>query len=542
MDLEMHPIAMPDRVWSVGVKTVTVISRILGCALVFISILISAAEPLAKADSDEKIRHILEHFNVPGAAIGVVKDGKIISATGYGVKDMGSGAAVGPDTIFKIGSNSKAFTVAALALLVDEGKISWDAPVIRYLPDFRLYDPWITTHFTITDLLTHRSGLGPGAGDLMLWPEPSRFSPQEVVHNLRYLKADGQFRGDYAYENLLYIAAGEIIPAATGTPWQTFVQERIIQPLGMRHCYTHVPPSFEQVNLATPHGMVEGRLQPIIRREKPGTSSVSAAAVGIQCSLNDMLIWARLWLRQGKMPDEKELFSAAQHRQMWFAQTIMPLAKTDARHNQSHFSSYGLGWRLNNVDGYLRVHHSGSLAGMYSSLSIFPGLDLAIVVLTNQQSSEARNALMYTTMKPFLGDSKTDWLKVFALQSPSPAVAPMASTVETYIAANPLSVPLAEYKGAYRDLWLGQFFIEHQGNRLQLRSDRVIKLVGAIYLTQENDRFLIRWDDRSLEADVYAQFSRDQQDHIQAMTLIPVSANIDFSYDFGDLNLTKVYP
>lgn len=521
-------------------KPGTVIIQLFGCMLLFVSILLSAAEPLTRADSDKKIDQILTHFNVPGAAIGVVKDGKVLQATGYGVKDIRSGLAVDPDTIFKIGSNSKAFTVAALALLVEQGKISWDAPVIRYLPDFKLHDPWITAHFTVTDLLTHRSGLGLGAGDLMLWPEPSSFTRQEVVHNLRYLKADGQFRADYAYDNLLYIAAGQIIPGVTGQPWQTFVQERIIQPLAMKHCYAHVPPSSEQVNLATPHGMVAGRLQPIIRPAKPGTSSVSGAAGGIQCSLNDMLIWAKLWLAQGKMTDGQALFSAAQQRQMWSAKTIMPLSNTDARYNRSHFSSYALGWRLNDVDGYLRVHHSGSLAGMYSALSIFPELDLAIVVLTNQQSSGARDALMYTTMKPFLGDSKTDWLEVFAAQSP--AIAPAPSTDKTYTAANPLSGQLAEYKGEYRDPWLGQFFVEQQDHRLQLRSDRVIKLVGGLYLTPDKDRFLIRWDDRSLEADVYAQFNRDQQGRIEVMTLIPVSANIDFSYDFQDLNLSKIDP
>ncbi|MFD2819942.1 serine hydrolase [Paraglaciecola chathamensis] len=505
-----------------------------------------------EAKVDRQIHNIMDSLNIPGVAVGVIKDGRIVLEKSYGVKDIRTNEPLSSQSLFKIASNTKAFTAAALAILVDEGKLSWDDPVVKHLPDFQLHDPWISSHFTITDLLTHRSGLGLGAGDLMLWPEPSSFSRAEVVHNLRYLKPTGQFRADYAYDNLLYIVAGEVVAAASGQPWEQFVEKRIFAPLGMQHCYAGHIPQKERAFAATPHGMVNGKLATIERDVDTSKPNVSGAAGGIQCSLEDMLTWAQVQLNKGNTANTKPLFSSKQHQEMWSAKTIMPVSSTDKRYNNSHFSAYGLGWRLNDVDGKLRVHHSGSLAGMYSYVTFFPELDLGIVVLTNQQSSAARSAIMYTLMKPYLGDAETDWLNVFApITSPansktaqskaSSSDAPINLASTTSVQAVPVTNrSLKTALGLYRDNWLGDFYIEENNGRIQLRSTRVIKLVGGVYADEQADRFLVRWDDRSLEADVYIKLHRDKNKAISHIELIPVHADIDFSYDFQDLNLRKV--
>ncbi|MFT6897206.1 MAG: CubicO group peptidase (beta-lactamase class C family) [Paraglaciecola sp.] len=524
----------------------------LSCKTLRCCLLVSALSVFTHAESttlnEQKIQQIMQHFQIPGAAIGVVKNGKVIAAQGFGVKTLGNNTPIDANSIFKIASNTKAFTAAALAILVDDGKISWDGKVQTYLPDFKLHDPWVSEHFNLIDLLTHRSGLGLGAGDLMLWPEPSSFSRQEVLHNLRYLKSTGEFRADYAYDNLLYIVAGEIIPAVTGKSWETFVEQRIMQPLGMDHCFAGKVSALRQGDVATPHGIVNGKLQSIVRPVDPNKPSVSAPAGGVQCSLNDMLRWVNVQLNQGKPAQGKSIFSKAQHTMMWTPHTIMPVSSHSKRFDNTHLSAYGLGWRINDMDGYLQVHHTGSLAGMYSFVSLFPELGLGFVVLTNQQSSAARSALMYTTMKPYLGDTTSDWLAKFS-PSPSPhsATAQHGDKTEQDKTLASLSNPAFNaYLGTYEDPWLGRFIIEQSSTSnapgLRIRSLRVEKFVGKLYLQDTAGSLLIRWDDRSLEADAIIHFKRNQQGRVSGMTLAPALTDIDFSYDFQDLDFTKLAP
>jgi CubicO group peptidase (beta-lactamase class C family) len=507
----------------------------------FITLLGINLSVAAQELNQQKVQDIMRHFQVPGAAIGIIKNGRIITAQGFGVKTLGKDELVDADSIFKIASNTKAFTSAALAILVDEGKISWNGKVQSYLSDFSLYDPWVSQHFNLIDLLTHRSGLGLGAGDLMLWPEPSSFSRQEVLHNLRYLKPTGEFRADYAYDNLLYIVAGEIIPAVTGQSWENFVEQRIFHTLGMTNCFAGKVSQAKQQNVATPHGIVNGQLQTIIRNIDPTKPSVSGPAGGIQCSLNDMLRWVKVQLSEGQIDGTQRLFSAQQHKMMWQAHTIMPLSTTSKIRDNSHFSAYALGWRVNDMDGTLQVHHTGSLAGMYSFVSLFPELDLGFVVLTNQQSSAARSALMYSVMKPYLGDTQTDWLAQFS-PKPRPTdqqkVSPKSSSQLQL--ANIKTKGNKDYLGVYDDPWLGRFIIENQENgTLQVRSIRVEKLLGSLFEVAQ-DSLLIRWHDRSLEADAIISFKRDSTGEVSGMTIAPESSNIDFSYDFQDLDFTKV--
>ncbi|MFA7409464.1 MAG: serine hydrolase domain-containing protein, partial [Bacteroidales bacterium] len=176
--------------------------------LAFISFpLMAQAQALTSEQIGQLVERTLKTFDVPGIAVGVVKDGQVVHAQGYGLRSLNTGKPVNENTLFGIASNSKAFTAAALGMLVEEGKLKWDDKVVDHIPEFRLYDPYVTHDFTIRDLLTHRSGMGLGAGDLMIWPDGNDFTRQEIIHNLRYLKQVSPFRSKYDYDNNLYIVA-----------------------------------------------------------------------------------------------------------------------------------------------------------------------------------------------------------------------------------------------------------------------------------------------------------------------------------------------
>ena len=245
-------------------------------------------------DLDAHTARVLKEFEVPGLAIAIVKDGKVVLTKGYGVRKLGDPTPVDEHTLFGIASNTKAFTGAALAILVDEGKLSWDDPVTKHLPQFQMYDPYVTREMTIRDLLTHRSGLGLGAGDLMFWPQTT-FTRDEIVHNLRYIKPASSFRSRYAYDNILYLVAGQIIPAITGKSWDDFVKERIFVPLGMTESNTSAKAIKPGVNAVSPHTKIEGKLTPIPFNDLDNTAPAGA----INSNVVDMAKWVVVQLDKG---------------------------------------------------------------------------------------------------------------------------------------------------------------------------------------------------------------------------------------------------
>src|SRR5215510_3716640 len=242
-------------------------------------------------DLDEFAGRVLKEFEVPGLAVAIVKDGKVVLAKGYGVRKLGDPTPVDENTLFGIASNTKAFTTAALAMLVDEGKISWDDPVTRHLPSFQLYDPYVTREMTIRDLLTHRSGLGLGAGDLLWWP-PTDYAREEIIRRFRFVKPATSFRSRYAYDNVLYMIAGQIIPAVTGKSWDDFIKERIFRALSMDESNTSVTAFRPGDNIATPHAPVEGHIQPI----KPIALDNVGPAGSINSNVSDMSRWVMIQL------------------------------------------------------------------------------------------------------------------------------------------------------------------------------------------------------------------------------------------------------
>src|SRR6266436_2384658 len=253
------------------------------------------------ADLDSYVARAMKTFGVPGLSVAIVKDGEAV--------------AVDENTLFGIGSNTKAFTSAALATLVDEGKISWDDPVYERLRGFQMYDPYVAHEMTIRDLLTHRSGMGLGEGDLLFWPHTT-FTREEIIYRLRFMKPASSFRSRFGYDNLLYIAAGQIIPAVTGKSWEVYVRERILLPLGMNTTNLSNAAFKPGDNYAWPHSKLDGKLQLIdfINLDNAGPAG------SINSSAAEMAKWVTLQLNRGKFPNSDaraRLFSERQSREMW---------------------------------------------------------------------------------------------------------------------------------------------------------------------------------------------------------------------------------
>jgi CubicO group peptidase (beta-lactamase class C family) len=492
---------------------------------------------LSAAEIDRLVTRTMSAFAVPGIAVGVVKDGRLVHAKGYGVRELGHPETVDLDTGFAIGSISKSFTTAALAILIDEGKLHWDDRVIDYLPEFRMADPFVTREFTIRDLLTHRSGLGTGAGDL-LFVTPTDFTRQDLLHALRYLKPVTSFRSQFAYDNLLYVVAGEVIATVSGMSWEDFVTKRVLGPLGMTSCAAAFDRLHDRVNIAAPHAVVDGKLGTVARLEIP----LVGAAGGIQCNITGMARYVAAQLAHGRTADGVPLFSAAQAEEMWSAQIPLPPGGRLAELTRTHFAAYGLGWGLDDFNGYKRISHNGGLPGMVTHVSMLPELGVGVIVLTNQQEGFALAAIATQILEAYAAAPRHDWValtvaaraerlqKLHARES----AAPSAATVADPVAPQDLDA----YVGTFADPWRGPAAITRGERGLRLTFSHTTDLSGD--LTQLGPGFfIVRWDDRSLNADAYVRFTRDFGGKVTGFTMKAASAATDFSFDFQDLDFSR---
>ncbi|HLY18049.1 MAG TPA: serine hydrolase [Bryobacteraceae bacterium] len=509
------------------------------CVLLLCSISLLGAQTAPLVGLDEYITHAMRTFDVPGVAVTVVHSGDVVLAKGYGVRRLGEPAPVDEHTLFGIASNSKAFTTAALAILVDEGKIKWDDPVIDHLEWFQMYDPYVTHEITIRDLLTHRSGMGLGEGDLLFFP-PSSYTRDEILHKLRFMKPASSFRSRYAYDNLLYLAAGQIIPAVTGKPWEDFIRERIFRPLGMTDSNTSVADFHPGGNYATPHSQVEGKLTPV----PPARIDNTAPAGAINSSVSDLAKWVALQLNKGEIPgaEKKRLFSERQSREMWSPQTILPTGEPPPALAalRTDFAAYGLGWNLREYRGHKLVGHTGGLPGYVSQVTLIPDMQLAVVVLTNQESGGMFSSVTYHILDSYMNAEAVDWVKAFHdLSELQRAAANNAekSAASARAADSKPSLPLEKYAGRYVDPWYGDIDIALEQGKLVMRFSHTPALTGDLEHWQY-DTFKARWRDRSLAADAFVTFALKPDGSIRQVNMVPASALTDFSFDFQDLLLT----
>jgi CubicO group peptidase (beta-lactamase class C family) len=508
------------------------------------SLIVAAALCPAQDYLDQVVERARKQFEVPGIAVAVVKDGNVVVAKGYGVRKLGEPAPVTPASLFRIASNTKAFTAAALAMLVDEGKIHWDDPVIQHLPGFQMYDPYVTREMTVRDLLTHRSGLGLGAGDLMFWPATD-FTREEIIRRIRFLKPASSFRSRYAYDNLLYLVAGQIVANVSGRSWDDFVNERIFTPLGMTHSNSSSRTLATAADVATPHGRADGKLVPLAQTDHDN----NAPAGSINSCAGDLAKWVMVQLNHGQMGSSR-LFSEAQSKEMWTPQTILPIgdlpagAAAEFEAVRPTFNAYGLGWMLRDYRGKKMVFHTGVLAGYVSRVAMIPDLKLGVIVLTNQEAEEAHAAVAYTVLDHYLGAPETDWVAAeadLARREEAGAEASVKQASARRNANSRPSLPLSAYAGRYRDAWYGDVLIEERGGKLSISFTHTKALTGDLEHWQY-DTFVARWRDRTLGADAYVTFSLKPDGSIDEVKIAPVSPLTDFSFDFQDLQLKPAPP
>ena len=426
----------------------------------------AADKPLENLDS--YVEKYMKELEIPGVAVAVVKDGKTVVAKGYGTRTVGKSEPVNKDTIFAIASNSKYFTASALAVLVGENKLDWDDLMIDRLPGFQVSNDYALSHATIRDALAHRIGVKTNSASFMLYPERSR---QDILNLMKYMPADDKFRASFSYNNELLMAAGEIIPATTGTSWDEFLETRFFKPLGMINTSTSIR-SFEgNSNVATPHEVIwDGKIQTI-----PYTNVDNAAGAGsINSSAADMAKWLQFQLDNGKIDgesviDEKAL---AQTRIMHNITEGEGMKHSVAFGLAKNFSGYGLGIGIgDSYKGHRIYSHTGGLPGMTSVTAFVPELKLGIVVLTNSQTYFSA-PLAGWIIDRFAGapvqDRIADTIAVWNQQKEKTAKAYKELLESAPENAVPI-LPLEAYAGTYNNEQMGDIEFRVDENRLTYR-------------------------------------------------------------------------
>ena len=498
------------------------------------------SQVITSAQIDSLVEKTLKTFDVPGIAVAIVKDGKVIHSKGYGVRNLNTKEKVDENTLFGIASNSKAYTAAALGMLVDEKKIKWDDKVTDYIPEFQMSDPYVTKEFTIRDLLSHRCGLGLGAGDLMMWPDSNKNTKADIIHGLRYLKPVSSFRTQFDYDNNMFIVAGEVIARVSGMSWEDFIEKRIMQPLGMEKSAASKSRLKDKSNVTVPHAPADGKLQVI----DIDWSETADAAGGIYSNLTDMCKWITLQMNNGKYGNDlsKQLFSEEAHTEMWSEQTIIPV-RTPGPYN-THFSGYGLGWFLSDVKGYKQVTHTGGLAGIVTQVTLIPEMKLGIIVLTNQQVGAAFNTITNTIKDSYLGMPKTDRLKEYSERWIKGNERAKKITDDVWkVVADQQKNPTTKivdslFTGTYNDKWFGDVVISSKNGKVWFESKKSTRLKGEIFYYKANT-FVVKFNNRAMDGDAFLEFDVDKNGKATGFKMEAISPSTDFSFDYQDLDFNR---
>jgi len=410
----------------------------------------------AKASADWK---------VPGLAVAVVKDGQVVLARAYGVKTLGRPEAATPHTLFAIGSTTKAMTAAAVAMLVDEGKVGWDDPVVRHLKTFGTGDPWLTSQITVRDLLTHRAGM-PNTD--YLWYR-SDAAPGDVLRRFALVKPETSLRSHFRYQNVMYHAAGELVAAVSGKPWAEFVRERLFVPLGMSETAAVAAARPSGAEVASPHFEVEGTVRVI---QEASVDSVAAAG-SVWSSVTDMAKWAAFLLDGGKVGG-KALLSEASVQELFTPQALVGKDGfyPTARLTRPHWTTYGLGWFQQDYAGRALDFHTGSIDGMVAICGLVRDERLAVVVLANLDHAEVRHALMLRAVDAFAaGRPDRDWSadlgKLYA-ELREQGKAQRGKLEGARVAGTRPSLLPEAYAGSYADPLYGRAQVSAEGGQLRV--------------------------------------------------------------------------
>lgn len=482
---------------------------------------------------EEVINTSMARFDVPGMAVAVVQDDKVVFAKGFGTSNLNTHAKVNKDTLFGIASNTKAFTSAALAKLIDEGKLSWDDRVIDHLPEFRLYDSYVTREMRIRDLLSHRSGLGLGQGDLMIWPSTDK-SIADILAGLQYLKPASSFRSQYAYNNLMFVTAGEVVARVSGMSWNDYIEKNILQPLHMENSragFSRIPKSNK--NWAIGHIPMDGKLNPFFVNYLEDFRGAGAIA----SSVNDMSQWLLTQLAGGKMPSGEQLFSEKQQAQMWHPHITSMASKSAYEAYHQQFRGYGLGWSIEDYHGFKKLGHGGGILGMVSQVTLLPEKKLGIVILSNQQAFSALSAVTHEVLEDALDLEDKDWVEELAKKHFERKQKAYANAKPDTPADYQPQLPNINYTGTLHDDWYGDVIIEQLDGKLRIDFTHTKRLKGTLEHYTGNT-FIVKWDEKLLEADAFIRFDMGENNRVNSAKMRAVSTAVtDFSFDFRNLNL-----
>ncbi|MBX3594937.1 serine hydrolase [Sphingomonas sp.] len=494
---------------------------------------------------DAIVRNFMRAFETPGIAVGIVRAGQAPWLRGYGVRTMGQAAPVDVHTRFGIASNTKAFTAAAIAMLVEEKKLGWDDRLTTHIPEFKMADPAVTQLFTVRDLLVHRSGLPLGAGDLLYFPKSNR-SAQDALRALQFLQPVRPFRGGYDYDNILYVVAGVLIARVSGMSWRDFVRTRLVEPIGMDDAVVSLD-LLRTDNVAARHA----RLGPPVRGVgpmqviRPDESAVIDPGAGINASVTDVAKWLTAQLAGGELPGGKRLWTRASAAEMWSPQVVVSSSDgaTDLNPARPVMSGYALGWFVQDYRGRRLISHSGGLSGQVTQTAMIPSAGIGVVVLSNTEDSVSggiRNAILDRLLDV---SPAYDWVGSYVARNKlarENAVAAMGEGGEKRPDGGP-SVPLAGYAGRYRDPWYGDIVVSVRGR------GRKAALFIDFVPTPQFASVLEPWGTDAFRTRIAPGLGEDAvvtftvaDGRATAVRMKALSPLADFSYDFHHLAFVRV--
>ncbi|MDO9528280.1 MAG: serine hydrolase [Syntrophales bacterium] len=419
---------------------------------------------------DTYIKKTMKDWQVPGLGIALVKNDKVVFMQGYGIRKLGETRRVDENTIFPIGSASKAFTSTAIGLLVQDKKLSWDDRVVDHLQGFQMYDPWVTREITVRDLLCNRGGLS-AVSDLLWYA--TDYDRDEIVRRLRYIEPESSFRSQYAYRNCMFLTAGQIIPAVTDMSWDVFLKERIFKPLGMNRSFTSVQDLQKIDNVATPHLKMNGKVTPVPFRNIDNVGPAGS----VNASIEDMARWLRFHLADG-MYDGKRIADGDVIRETHKPHTPISLS----REIKSAFPwarrfDYCLSWVLVDYDGELCVYHNGEIDGIYAVIGFIPEKQVGVVVLTNYENQKLSDVLFLRAMDVLLERTPKDWndiyLKNQKKQEATITKAQKALEASRVRETKP-SLALVSYTGTYENDILGKIKVILENNNLVMYRSSIL--------------------------------------------------------------------
>ena len=412
------------------------------------------------------IEKLKEEHNVPAVQVGIIKDKETIFCGGTGFRDFEKKIEADTETVFAIGSSTKAFAAEAIAILVDEGKVEWDKPVKHYIPEFEMYNSYVTENLTVRDILSHRCGLP--RHDLMWYLNMDKYSKVDILKNVKYLKPNAPFRYKMQYQNHMYFLAGYLIERVTGQNWDDFVRERILKPLGMENTNFSVEDSKKVENKALPYEFNNGAIT-----EMPFKNIDTIGSAGsINSNIEDMLKWVQFNLDKGQW-NEKEIISKKNIEECHTPQMIIR-DMFQWKFEEIDFQNYGMGWFIESYRGHKVIHHGGAIDGFISMVSFIPEINAGFVILTNRNGTRIPMMLQYLIYDILFELDKIEWDKRFkkVIEKTETEYKEGTDKIRNSAPKNTkTSLELQAYSGEYENNAYGKIKITVEDNKLVFESE-----------------------------------------------------------------------